>query len=115
MTTASRELRQFDSTPAACQPNSVREVRVGPTRDAAFPCVPDDFARDWEDYCFEPGGGFLDEALSSSQRMNPVQWLSWCRNFPLALAVIGLALIMVKLVASRGECAGRHNRGIERA
>lgn len=103
------------AAPAACQPNSVREVRADLTRDAAFPCVPDDFARGWEDCCFEPGGRFLDEALSSSQRTNPAHWLSWCRNLPLALAVIGLALIMVKLVASRGECAGRHNRGIERA
>jgi hypothetical protein len=105
------------AAPAACQPNSVREAWAG----EAAPCVPADFARNWEDYCFEQGGGFLeeargsDEALSSSPQTNAARSLSWRRNLPRILIVIGLTMITVKLAASRSKCAGRHKREQERA
>lgn len=39
------------------------------------------------------------------------QSLSWHRNYPLIFSMVGLAVIMVKLAASRCKCAGRPLQG----
>lgn len=118
--TVSYEFRQAGAVPAASVRNLVLEVLAGMMGDA-IPCVPADFARNWEDYCFEQGDGFpeeargADEALSSSPQTNAARSLSWRRNLPWILIVIGLTMITVKLAASRSKCAGRHKREQERA
>lgn len=101
------------AAPAACQPNLVREPLVDQAGDAGFTDTSADPTKEWERYCFEQGFRTLEEVCGpyeppSSPQMTVAQSPAWHRNFPLIFCMIGLAIIMVKLAASGGKCAGRH-------